>query len=274
MTQHDITPTRRAALETGAPTVIRVSDHILGVRIDVLTWSATHALLSQWAAQRESRYVCICNAHSVVEASRDAAFNQIVASADLVTADGAPVAWMLRRLGHRQQQRINGPDLMARYCAQATQRAESIFLYGSTEETLKLLQGRLMVAFPGLRIAGAIAPPFRPLTSDEDDAIVDAVNASGANIVWVGLGCPKQEQWMAAHRGRITAVMVGVGAAFDYLAGTLPRAPRWMQRAGLEWLYRLRREPRRLWRRYLVTNTLFIVGAARQLAHRLRRTGE
>jgi N-acetylglucosaminyldiphosphoundecaprenol N-acetyl-beta-D-mannosaminyltransferase len=203
--------------------------------------------------------------HSVVTATQDIQFGRVVSEADMATPDGAPVAWMLRRLGHVNQQRINGPDLMWRYCEQAQYRDESIFLYGGTEETLAALKVKLLAAFPSLKIAGAISPPFRALTAAEDAEIVEQINASGAGVVWVSLGCPKQELWMAAHRGRIHAVMVGVGAAFDYHAGTVKRAPKWMQNAGLEWLHRLSSEPRRLWRRYLFTNTIFIFLALKQL---------
>ena len=183
----------------------------------------------------------------------------------MATPDGAPIAWMLRRLGFKGQARINGPDLMWRYCKQAAQSAEPIYLYGGTLQTLDLLQRRLLEHFPTLKIVGAYSPPFRPLSEDEDATVVEAINDSGAKIVWVSLGCPKQEIWMAAHRGRVNAVMVGVGAAFDYHAGTIRRAPVWMQNYGLEWLYRLMSEPRRLWRRYFVTNSLFLIGAVRQL---------
>ena len=238
---------------------------VLSASIDVLTWEHALACISSWAAQRESRYVCICNAHSVVTAGQDAAFGRVVQEADMATPDGAPVAWMLRKLGYAHQQRINGPDLMWKYCEQAAQRAESIYLYGGMPETLEILQRRLADDFPGLRVAGAYAPPFRVATNEEDAADVARINASGATTVWVSLGCPKQEKWMAAHRGRVKAVMIGVGAAFDYHAGTIKRAPGWMQNAGLEWLHRLCSEPRRLWRRYLVTNTLFVIGAVKQL---------
>jgi N-acetylglucosaminyldiphosphoundecaprenol N-acetyl-beta-D-mannosaminyltransferase len=238
---------------------------VIGAPIDVLDWSAALSRLHAWAAGRESRYVCICNAHSVVTASQDAAFGKVVSEADMATPDGAPVAWMLRKLGCAGQARINGPDLMWRYCEQAASRSESIFLYGGTPQTLEILQRKLLGVFPGLSIAGAVSPPFRTLSPEEDAAVVAQINASGAGTVWVSLGCPKQELWMAAHRGRVQAVMVGVGAAFDYHAGTITRAPRWMQDRGLEWLHRLVSEPRRLWRRYLVTNTLFVLGAVRQL---------
>ncbi|MBT9460164.1 MAG: WecB/TagA/CpsF family glycosyltransferase [Rugosibacter sp.] len=246
----------------------RVTTPVLGVPIDVLGWDAALSRISTWAAARESRYVCICNSHSVVTAGQDAAFGRIIEAADMATPDGAPVARMLRILGSPAQQRINGPDLMWKYCEQAALRGESIYLYGGLPDTLALLQQRLKAAFPGLLIAGAYSPPFRLATAEEDEADVARINAAGAGTVWVSLGCPKQEQWMAAHRGRVNAVMIGVGAAFDYHAGTIKRAPKWMQNAGLEWLHRLCSEPRRLWKRYLVTNTLFIAGAASQLLRR------
>jgi len=238
---------------------------VLGAFIDALTWEQALGTMNQWASARDSRYVCITNVHSVVSTTQDDAFARVVDAADMATPDGAPVAWMLRKLGYPNQQRINGPDLMWRYCGQAAKRDESIFLYGGSEETLAILQPRLLAAFPGLRIAGSISPPFRALTTAEDAADVACINASGAGTIWVSLGCPKQEKWMAAHRGSVNAVMIGVGAAFDYHAGTIKRAPLWMQRNGLEWLHRLSSEPGRLWKRYLVTNTLFVLGAAKQL---------
>lgn len=238
---------------------------VIGARIDVLSWADALQRIHAWATLRESRCVCICNAHSVVTASQDPAFAQALEQADMATPDGAPVAWMLRRQGHPGQQRINGPDLMWRYCQQAAQRGEPMFLYGSTPSTLETLERRLVAELPGLVIAGRLSPPFRPLTPAEDEADVAAINASGAGLVWVSLGCPKQELWMAAHAGRVRAVMIGVGAAFDFHAGTVSRAPAWMRQNGLEWLHRLASEPRRLWRRYLVTNTLFVLGALRQL---------
>ena len=246
----------------------RTTASVLGAPIDVFSWESALSRIAAWSAIRESRYVCICNAHSVVTATQDPAFAHVVDRADMATPDGAPVAWMLRKLGFAGQQRINGPDLMWKYCELAAKRNESIFLYGSTDETLTILQARLLTVLPGLQIAGAISPPFRTLTAEENAADVARINASGAGTVWVSLGCPKQEKWMAAHRGSVNAVMIGVGAAFDYHAGTIKRAPLWMQRRGLEWLHRLCSEPGRLWKRYLVTNTLFVLGAARQLVMR------
>lgn len=238
---------------------------VQGLLIDVLNWDMALGKIEYWAAQRESRVVAICNAHSVVTAKHDSAFNIAVQSADMTTADGMPVAWMLRRLGFPTQQRINGPDLMLRYCERAAISGQKIFLYGNEQSTLTLLSEKLRQDFPGLQLAGAISPPFRELTDQEDQNFVREINDSGAQLVFVSLGCPKQEKWMAEHRSHINAVMIGVGAAFDYHAGTIKRAPLWMRNIGLEWLHRLASEPRRLWRRYFVTNSAFIVGAARQL---------
>lgn len=242
----------------------RPAGNVLGARIDALSWDAAMVRLLGWARARASRYVTICNVHVVVSASRDAAYRDIINCSDMATPDGAPVAWMLRRQGFAGQPRISGPDLMWALCERAAAENLPVYCYGSSEATLALLERRMRQAFPELRITME-SPPFRALTPEEDAAAVERIDASGAGIVFVGLGCPKQERWMAAHRGRINAVMIGVGAAFDFHAGTVRRAPAWMRDNGLEWLHRLLSEPGRLWKRYLVTNTLFIVGAARQL---------
>jgi N-acetylglucosaminyldiphosphoundecaprenol N-acetyl-beta-D-mannosaminyltransferase len=249
----------------------RTRVEVLGAPIDVLGWDRAVGLLTGWGAGRESRVVCICNVHSVVTASRSPEFRELIAGADLATPDGMPVAWRLRRAGHLSQERINGPDLMWRYLVQAEQLGQVVFFYGSTEATLSRLRSRLAASFPALRIGGMVSPPFRSLTPEEDEAYVRQINEAGSAVVFVGLGCPRQEQWMAEHRGPVRAVMVGVGAAFDYHAGTLRRAPLWMQRNGLEWLYRLAREPRRLWKRYLVTNALFLFHTAREFFSDLPR---
>ena len=248
----------------------RVGSRVIGIYIDALSWVETLACISYWAQARESRYVCICNVHSLVTADRDKRFRQVVDSADMATPDGMPVAWMLRLLGFPTQQRINGPDLMWRYCELAEHSGEKVFFYGGSEHALEQLEQRYRNAFPRLQIAGFCSPPYRDLSEAEDTEIVDQINRSDAAVVFVGLGCPKQELWMAEHRGLIQSVMIGVGAAFDYHAGTLRRAPPWMQRNGLEWLYRLASEPGRLWKRYLTTNIFFIVRGVHQLMFGLR----
>lgn len=238
---------------------------VLGASIDALSWDEAVGRMRQWASARESRYICICNVHSVVTTTRDPEFRRVVNGADLSTPDGAPIAWALRLFGNPTQERINGPDLMWRYLAEAERLGQTVFFYGSTDRTLTRLCQAVAQSFPALRIGGAISPPFRALSEAEDEAHVAAIHASGAHVVFVGLGCPKQERWMAAHRNRVQAVMVGVGAAFDYHSGEVRRAPLFWQRNGLEWLYRLVCDPQRLAKRYVVTNTLFIVGFARQL---------
>lgn len=241
---------------------------VIGASVDVISWPQALDRIFSWAVKRESRYVVISNVHSVVTTRQDEVFAAALRDADMVTADGAPIAWFMRLSGFKGQERINGPDLMWLYCAGAPLRNESIYLYGGTQRTLDLLQEKLLEEYPDLKIAGAYSPPFRQLTANEDDEVVRAINESGANTVWVSLGCPKQEIWMAQHRNRIHAVMIGVGAAFDYHASTIKRAPLWMQQNGLEWFYRLCSEPRRLWRRYFVTNTLFLYHAGGQLIKR------
>lgn len=238
--------------------IIRSGAYVLDTFIDATSWDEAISRIADWGAERQSRYVTLCNVHSVVTGSQTAKFANVINGADMALPDGAPVAWMMRKEGFAEQQRISGPDLMLRYLAEAERRGQSVFFYGSVDDTLAKLRGRLMAKFPKLKIAGMASPPFRKLTEQEDAEYTQKINASGAHVVFVGLGCPKQEIWMAEHRGAIKAVMVGVGAAFDYHAGTLRRAPAWMQQRGLEWLYRFVCEPRRLARRYLETNSVFV----------------
>lgn len=237
---------------------------VLGSHIDAVSWREMLYTISLWAAHRESRYICLCNVHSIVTAKQNIAFNSIINGADMAIPDGMPIAWMLRARGFPEQRRLNGPDVMWELCGRASQGGLPVYLYGAAPDVLDRLGKRLQRAFPTLEIAGAYSPPFRPLSEDEDRRIVEEINRSGAGIVFVGIGCPKQEQWMAAHRGRVRATMIGVGAAFDFHAGVLRRAPVWMQRNGLEWLYRLLTEPRRLWRRYLYNNSLFLYYIVRE----------
>lgn len=242
---------------------------VLGAFIDALSWGDAIRQIVAWGAARESRYICICNVHSVVTTTLDSDFKMVVNEADMVTPDGAPVAWALRKLGFPVQERINGPDLMWKYLSEAERLGQNVYFYGSTDETLAKLRSSIDKHFQRLHVVGMYSPPFRPLSLLEDESVVEIINRSDAHVVFIGLGCPTQEKWMAAHRGRINAVMIGVGAAFDYHSGTIKRAPLWMQRKGLEWLYRLITEPRRLFKRYLVCNTLFTIGIAKQLIGRM-----
>ena len=258
---------------SAVPPDARLRVLVLGVPVDAIGWTDVVQTVAGWAARGESRAVLLCNAHGVVTAGREEGMARAIERADLALPDGAPVAWLMSRRLERVQPRIGGPDLMLALCAHAERAAIAIYLYGGTDDTLQALQARLCRQYPALRIAGMRSPPYRPLNPDEADADVERLNRSGAGIVFVALGCPKQERWIDAQRGRVHAVMVGVGAAFDFHAGLIRRAPPWMREFGLEWLHRLASEPRRLWRRYLITNTAFICGAMRQLWSRRRISG-
>jgi len=211
--------------------------------------------------------------HLVMVAQEDAETREAVRRVTTVP-DGQPLVWALRALGHRQASRIYGPDLMAHYCERAATRTGTrMFLYGGRDEqALEQLTEALLARFPGLDIVGGYSPPYRELTEAERNEVAARINGSGADVVWVGTGQPKQEKWMAEMRDRLAApILVGVGAAFDFHAGIVPQAPSWMQRAGLEWAFRLAREPRRLWRRYARYNPLFVAAFAREYATRRHR---
>lgn len=213
----------------------------------------------QRARKKKPGYVCVANVHMFMEALDDPVFCSVMRQAVRVVPDGMPLAWLLRRIGMKGQPRIPGPDLMDVICRSAGKNGVSVGLVGGQTETLEDLKRNLMEKYPDLHIAYAFSPPFRELSTEEEEAIVRNCALSGAGVLFVGLGCPKQENWMARNSERFPGVMLGVGAAFDYHAGRLARAPSWMQRAGLEWLYRLAQEPRRLFRRYLDTNTRFVI---------------
>lgn len=242
-----------------------VSRWILGMRVDATSYDDVTQQVVRWARAGVSRYVCVANVHMTMEAYDEHEFRRIVNCADLVVPDGMPLVWVLRKLGLSGQQRVYGPELMVRVCEAAAQEGLPIGLYGGTHETVASLVTNLTTRFPALRVAYAYSPPFRPLNPEEDARVVDAINSSGTRILFVGLGCPKQERWMATHKGKVQAVMLGVGAAFDFHAGRVPQAPPWMQRVGLEWFFRLLVEPRRLWRRYLKHNPRFVILVMMQL---------
>lgn len=232
---------------------------VLDTFVNAMDWSEVRTLLTEWIRAAESRYVCLCNVHSAVLAESDQDYARVLADADLVLPDGMPVAWVLRHRGYPAQPRIGGPDLMWACCEDMSANGHGLFLYGSSQQTLDRLVHNLQSSFPALKIAGALSPPFHELNEREESEITRQINESGASAVFVALGCPRQEAWMSRHRRDINAVLFGFGAAFDFHAGTVKRAPHWMQESGLEWLHRFFSEPGRLWKRYLVTNSRFII---------------
>jgi len=204
-------------------------------------------------------YICVCPVSTIVECNRDETVRKIINSAYLVTPDGMPLVWTGKMKGFRNISRVYGPDLMVRFLGLAEKKGYSNFFYGSKNSVLDKLDVNLRKKFPNLKIAGKYSPPFRPLTPEEDKEIIDMINRSSPDIVWVAIGNPKQEIWMAEHLGKIGAsAMVGVGAAFDFLSGTKPQAPQWIRNSGFEWLFRLVTEPKRLWKRYLIGNPIFL----------------
>ena len=241
----------------------RQRELVIDTYIDALEWGPTIEAISGWAERRESRSVTVCNVHSVVTARSDSALRDAINASDMATPDGMPIAWFLGRRRGKKQSRVSGMELTVALCAEAEARNIVVSFYGSQPATLVLLRAELSSRFPRLRIGAMISPPYRPLAAEELSANIAALNSSGAGIVFIGLGCPKQEIWMHANGSRISAVQIGVGAVFDFMAGTVKRPPAWMQNSGLEWLGRLLSEPRRLWRRYLVTNSLFVAWLAR-----------
>jgi len=247
---------------------------VLGIALAISNYEEVISWMQEMVRASARGYVTAAAVNLVMSAREDTDTRAAVHGATLAVPDGQPLVWALRALGHREASRVYGPELMARFCARAATSGTPVYLYGGrTPEALELLRRRLETRFPGLVIAGGYSPPFREPTASEQDEIAQAINSSGAQVVWVGIGQPKQERWMAAMRPRLRApLLVGVGAAFDFHAGLVPQAPAWMQRSGLEWVYRLWQEPRRLWRRYARYNPLFVGGFARQyLAHALSR---
>lgn len=244
---------------------------IVAVGISKTSYGEVVKLCETWAEERRTnpparaRYICVTSVHGVIMAQDDPEVARVLNEADIATPDGMPVVWAIRSFGHRQQQRVYGPTLMLEICRNAERTGDRIFLYGGRGDTLPLLVDRLGEKFPNLRIAGSYSPPFRALTAEEDAAVQRQIIDSQADIVFVGISTPKQEKWMYNHRERLPGLtLIGVGAAFDFHAGRTRQAPPWMQRNGLEWLFRLISEPARLWKRYLLITPRFLPLWARQ----------
>jgi len=233
------------------PQWLKVRQGILGVGVHAINVRMALEAIDGWIVRREQHYVTVTPAHAVMDAYRDPALRKILNASGLTTPDGMGIVWLLRLYGHRSVERVYGPDLVLALCHHGLDRRYRHFLFGGEPDTTARLSDRLRARFPGLNIAGRFSPPFGIPAQDEDEQAVREINAAKPHIIWVGLSTPKQERWMAAHMGRVDApVMVGVGAAFDFLSGRKPQAPRWVQRSGFEWLFRLASEPRRLWPRY------------------------
>jgi N-acetylglucosaminyldiphosphoundecaprenol N-acetyl-beta-D-mannosaminyltransferase len=241
---------------------------VLGVNVSAINIDECIETIDVWIRTRSRQYVCVTGVHGLIECRSDAELRGIHNSAGLVTADGMPLVWMSHWLGHPRTQRVYGPDLMRKISALSPQRGYRHYYYGGGCGIADLLRRSAEKVAPGIQVVGTHTPPFRALTADEDEAVIAKINAAKPDIVWVGLSTPKQERWMASHRSRLEApVLIGVGAAFDFLAGVKPQAPAWMQRNGLEWLFRLGTEPRRLGRRYITIIPKFMALAVLELGH-------
>src|SRR6516165_4133228 len=241
--------------------------NILGVGVTPVNLRQAVAILERWRDEKRQEYVCCTSVHGLVEAQRDPEMRSTLNRAGLTTEDGMPLVWWCQRSGYPDAGRVSGSDLLLAMCERAPQRGHRHFFYGASSRVVENLVVRLKQRFPGLVVVGYRSPPFRSLTQEEDAADVQAINETRPDFVWVGLGTPKQDKWMAQHVGKIHAsALLGVGAAFDFVSGAKARAPLWMQRSGLEWLFRLITEPRRLAPRYFVIISIFMVRALQQLA--------
>lgn len=232
---------------------------IMGVNIAVTDMPKTVAVITECLPDWKGKYICVSNVHTTVTAYEDEDYRAVQNGAVMALPDGGPLSQYSRRRGFPQARRVTGPDLMRELLKQSGEYGWRHFFYGSTPETLQLLQERLQSEYPGAVVAGMISPPFRPLSPQEDAEMIAAINEAKPDFIWVGLGAPKQERWMAAHRDQVNGLMIGVGAAFDYEVGNIRRAPKWMQEHSLEWLYRLMQDPKRLLSRYLGSNGKFLL---------------
>lgn len=235
------------------------TNRILGVNIAVTNMQETVNLIKTQIEDLRGKFICLSNVHTTVMAQADEEYRKIQNSAFLALPDGSPLALVQRLRGYKEAEQVPGPDLMPALWRETENTEISHYFYGSTQETINALQKKLKEKYPGLKIVGMESPPFRSLSEEEDQEVIKRINTSGASIVWVGLGAPKQEKWMYDHQGKIDALMLGVGAGFDFHAGTVKRAPAWMRNHYLEWLYRLIQDPKRLWKRYVGTNGKFLI---------------
>jgi N-acetylglucosaminyldiphosphoundecaprenol N-acetyl-beta-D-mannosaminyltransferase len=246
---------------------------ILGIRVNAQRFNDAINTLAQWASERNHRrYVCTSTVNNIMSTKDDPRVREAVNGADMVTADGMPLVWVQRQWGYPEAERVYGPDIMLALCEKTAGTGIRHFFWGGTPETVEKLATALQGRFPGLEIAGFFSPPYAPIGKSAEPETVARINQANADIVWVGLGGSKQDLWVSMYSSVLNApLLIAVGAAFDFHAGTKEQAPRWMQRNGLEWVYRLFQEPRRLWRRYLIYNPQFIWGILGQHFQRLRQ---
>jgi N-acetylglucosaminyldiphosphoundecaprenol N-acetyl-beta-D-mannosaminyltransferase len=254
-------------MQSGPDSAPQSSAHscsVLGMRIDEYNYDSASAKLKSWC-DGTSRYVCCSTVHMVMESYDSGEFQNFVNSADMVVSDGVPIVWVTRMLGLKNQARVFAPTLTLKLCEMAARENIPVGFYGSSQRVIDDLVKAASSLYPGLKVAYAYSPPFRALTREEDDKIVEEIGRSGARLLFVGLGCPKQERWMFEHKGRVPAVMLGVGWTFDVMSGHSEMAPVWIQNIGMEWFYRLVRNPRKLWKRHLKNNPRFILFAIMQV---------
>jgi N-acetylglucosaminyldiphosphoundecaprenol N-acetyl-beta-D-mannosaminyltransferase len=240
--------------------------NVMGVGVSAINIPMALAQIDRWIKERSTHtYVTVTGVHGVMESQRDENIRRMHNEAGMVTPDGMPLVWLGKQAGHAHVDRVYGPDLMLAIMEKSQKEGYRHYFYGGADGVPELLKQKLQEKFPTIQVVGTYSPPFRPLSPEEDQQIVEMINETNPDIVWIGLSTPKQERWMSSHVGRISApVMIGVGAAFDFHAGLKSQAPRFIQRSGFEWLYRLVTEPKRLWKRYLVNNPLFIIGIVQQ----------
>jgi N-acetylglucosaminyldiphosphoundecaprenol N-acetyl-beta-D-mannosaminyltransferase len=246
---------------------------VISMDVNVINTSTALQQIETLAKSKSGSYVCVSNVHMCMEVFDSSEFESVVNNADLVLPDGRPLSWAQKLLGNSDAEQVRGQDIMNAICEHSGAKDLNVGLYGgSSDELLLQVITALKTSYPDINITFSYSPPFRPLTDEEDQAIIQKINDSNVNVLFVGIGCPKQERWMAAHKEQLNCVMLGVGAAYDFIAGSKKHAPRWMQRVGLEWLFRLCSEPQRLWKRYLQQNPRFIYYFIKQLInHKLGR---
>lgn len=270
-------PTARPAVtppevRAPAPPALPAKADVLGVPVALTDYERTLEWIDGMVAAQARGYVCVAAVHTIMAFGEDPELERAVLGSSMTVPDGQPIVWALKALGHQLDDRVYGPTLMAKACERAARTGQRIFLYGGRNEgALVQLTLNLRRRYPGIRIVGGYSPPFRVLSPQEEQQVVDMIDGSGTDVVWVGIGVPKQEKWMHAMRPRLRApVLIGVGAAFDFHAGLVPQAPALLQRFGLEWAFRMAQEPRRLWKRYAKYNPLFVLGFVRQYARERR----